>query len=107
LGAYGWFDGNSELRTHPVAEKRPNGFGLYDMHGNVWELCWDWYVEGYYNQSPADDPTGPAGASRRVSRGGCWSTRPQHCRSANRGWDASGDRYYDVGFRLALGQSGR
>jgi formylglycine-generating enzyme required for sulfatase activity/predicted Ser/Thr protein kinase len=107
LGAYGWFDGNSEQRTHPVAQKRPNVFGLYDMHGNVWELCWDWYLEDYYNQSPADDPTGPAGASRRVSRGGCWSNRPRDCRSANRGWDASGDRYYNTGFRLALGQSGR
>ena len=62
LGEYGWFDGNSEGRTHPVGQKRPNGFGLYDMHGNVWEWCWDWYGDGYYKHSLTDDPTGPEGA---------------------------------------------
>ncbi len=107
LGEYGWFDGNSERRTHPVGQKRPNGFGLYDMHGNVWEWCWDSYGEGYYNQSPAADPTGPAGVSGRVFRGGGRDIRPRGCRSADRNWDSPAFRYSGLGFRLALGQSGR
>jgi len=107
LELYGWVDGNSEQRTHPVSQKRPNGFGLYDMHGNVWEWCWDWYREGYYNQSPANDPTGPAGASDRVIRGGSSFSDPRYDRSSDRGWIAPGNRDGNIGFRLALGQSGR
>jgi eukaryotic-like serine/threonine-protein kinase len=109
LKIYGWFDGNSEQRTHPVSQKRPNGFGLYDTNGNVWEWCWDWYSVGYYNQTPADDPTGPAGASlsARVFRGGAWNDRLRDARSAKRAGDVPGFRQGNVGFRLALGQSGR
>jgi len=105
LGVYGWFEGNSEQRTHPVSQKRPNGFGLYDMHGNVWEWCWDWSGEGYYNQSPADDPTGPAGASSRVFRGGSWGSEPRRCRSAVRRWSAPEYCLNFLGFRLALNRS--
>jgi len=107
LGESGWFEGNSENRTHPVGQKKPNGFGLYDMHGNVWEWCWDWYGEGYYNQSAADDPTGPAEASHRVIRGGSWGSGPRIARSALRDWYVPGLRFNDLGFRLVLGQSGR
>jgi len=107
LGAYGWFDLNSEQRTHPVSQKRPNGFGLYDMHGNVKEWCWDWWSEGYYYRSPADDPTGPERTSGRVGRGGSWQFEPRDCLSANKDWHLPAHRSDDWGFRLALGQSGR
>ncbi len=107
LGLYGWFDGNSEQQTHPVGQKQPNGFGLYDMHGNVSEWCWDRYGEGYYNQSVADDPTGPAEAAFRVVRGGNWSGNPRFVRSAYRFWNSAVNQYGSVGFRVARGQSGR
>ena len=90
-----------------MSQKRPNGFGLYDMHGNVWEWCWDWYGEGYYNQSAVDDPTGPAGAAYRVIRGGGWSDGPRDARSAIRVRYTPDGRNSLLGFRVARGQSGR
>jgi formylglycine-generating enzyme required for sulfatase activity len=110
LDEYGWFQANSS-RIRPVGQKRPNGFGLYDMHGNVAERCWDWYGEGYYKQSREDDPTGPAvrvGPSR-VNRGGSWDQGPHIARSADRGGgvEQPNNGYFNMGFRLALGQSGR
>ena len=76
LGEYAWFNGNSGGKTHPVGQKRPNAFGLYDMHGNVWEWCWDVYA-AYNANSPGADPDGPSGASGRVIRGGCWGDFPR------------------------------
>ena len=83
---YGWFDQNSVRMTHPVGEKAQNNFGLYDMHGNVFELCADVYDESYYTRSPNDDPLKASGAGARVIRGGSWLRGPLLGRSACRNW---------------------
>jgi len=87
--------------TAAVGRFQPNGFGLFDMHGNVWEWCADWYSESYYAESPVDDPKGPATGSERVARGGCWYGNPWRCRSAGRVGSAPGVRNGDLGFRVA------
>lgn len=101
LDDYAWYEGNSGGETHPVREKRPNDWGLYDMHGNVWEWCQDWFAEGYYQSSPELDPKGPGKGSNRVDRGGSWDRPPEGCRSAYRRWDPPSVRYRDLGFRVA------
>jgi formylglycine-generating enzyme required for sulfatase activity len=105
LGDYAWFSNNSDDRTHPVGQKKPNAWGLYDMHGNVWEWCSDWY--GQYPKGAVSDPAGPKEGSSRVYRGGCWDYEAAICRSAYRYWYTPVVRNSHFGFRLALSsQSG-
>jgi formylglycine-generating enzyme required for sulfatase activity len=102
LGGYAWYDDNSGNKTHPVGQKAPNPWGLYDMHGNVWEWVQDWYGDRYYSSSPGSDPKGPSSGSNRVKRGGCWGHYARSCRSAYRDDSAPDVRYINLGFRLAL-----
>ena len=85
LTQYAWFNSNSNHSAHPVGQKAPNAFGLYDMHGNVWEWCSDWYDE--YIADSSIDPQGPPDGSSRILRGGSWFCTPGPCRSGNRGWN--------------------
>ncbi len=94
------------LYTAAVGRYRENRWGLYDLHGNVWEWCSDGYDSGYYAQSPAADPAGPPQAPARVIRGGGWSLEPRDARSALRDWGAPESRFNFLGFRVARGRSG-
>jgi formylglycine-generating enzyme required for sulfatase activity len=102
LGRYGWYGGNSGGKTHPVGQKEPNAWGLYDMHGNVFEWVQDWYGTGYYSNSPVNDPGGPSSGSFRVIRGGGWNFIAQGCRSGLRFNYSPAYRHFIIGFRLAL-----
>jgi hypothetical protein len=101
LGDVAWFNKNAGGQTHPVGQKRANAWGLYDMHGNVWEWCQDWYNAYYYKESPMDDPAGPPGGSIRVKRGGSWIDPARNCRSARRGSNEPGYRDNNLGFRAS------
>jgi formylglycine-generating enzyme required for sulfatase activity len=98
LSDYAWYDGGSEDTTHPVGGKKPNGWGLYDMHGNVFEWCQDW--SGKYPSGSTTDPTGAASGSDRVLRGGSWGNSSVFCLSAIRDCLPPGLRRDILGFRV-------
>ncbi|MBN1507197.1 MAG: formylglycine-generating enzyme family protein [Sedimentisphaerales bacterium] len=101
LGEYAWYSQNYQETTHPVGQKKPNAFGLYDMHGNVSAWCQDWYDSGYYGVSPGTDPLGPPSGIYRVHRGSSWFDYAAISRSASRYRDTPDNRFDVVGLRLA------
>jgi formylglycine-generating enzyme required for sulfatase activity len=100
LGDYAWYYANSEAHTHPVGQKKPNDWGLYDMHGNVYEWCQDYWYDDYPANSVAD-PKGPDNGKYRVLRGGSWNHRAEDLRSANRHGSFPGYLSFNNGFRVA------
>ena len=99
IDAVAWYKDNSGSSTHIVGSKRANALGIYDMSGNVWEWCKDWYADSYVSYD-TNNPVGPSSGSSRVLRGGSWYDSASVCRVANRGLYSPGSRDYDLGFRV-------
>ena len=105
LGDYAWY-GNSKDASHEVGTKLPNAFGLYDMSGNVFEWCWNWYTNSYDTETEGgSDPTGASSGSRRVGRGGSWYGDSGHCAVSCRNSDFPYFRYFGLGFRVVRASS--
>jgi formylglycine-generating enzyme required for sulfatase activity len=102
LGEVAWCKVNADNKTHIVGQKKPNELGIYDMSGNVWELCRDWYDEGFYRKSPAADPLNDKKAKYRVLRGGSWRSGENRCYSKARNRNINDHRKSNGGFRLVL-----
>ena len=100
---YAWFVDNANQRSHPVGQKVPNPWGLYEMHGGVWEWCEDIWHDNF-NGAPADGTAwiGEGNSSRRIRKGGSWSNQARLCRAASREWHWQSDRYNDIGFRVVI-----
>ena len=104
LNEMAWYSKNSSDQTHSVGQKKPNAFGLFDMHGNVWEWCQDLYDANYYKQSLGKDPQGPSSGTNRVLRGGSWIDFNYNCRSAYRNYSVPDARININGFRVVAGE---
>jgi len=97
---YAWYGVNGNNMTHQVGIKQPNAWGLYDMHGNVWEWCWDWYTTSYNNAGGSDNPQGAVSGIYRVIRGGSWGNSAASVRSGSNDYSNPYGRYSFIGFRL-------
>lgn len=101
LGEVGWYSGNSNVSSQPVGQKQPNALGIYDLTGNIYEWCWDWYDSDYYEYGTGLNPKGPASGTLRCIRGGSWNSTPGNSRVANRLNFLPGARRTTFAFRLA------
>ncbi|PLX93365.1 MAG: formylglycine-generating enzyme family protein [Desulfuromonas sp.] len=97
-----WYDKNSGEKPQPVAQKQPNGLGLYDMSGNVWEFCSDIFARIYYESSPKENPQGAASGRHYIKRGGTWDINENFQRSVARGRGSYDEKHYSTGFRVVF-----